>query len=47
MRFGMKAKAIEVMPVRARIAIRIGSREAWPQMLKGEERPAWLAIVLS
>ena len=32
---------------RARIAMRIGSSEVCPQMLKGEERPAWLAIVRS
>jgi hypothetical protein len=43
----MKAKAIDARPVRARIAMRIGSSEAWPQMLKGESRPAWLAMVRS
>jgi hypothetical protein len=44
---GTKAKATEAMAVQARMAIRIGSSEVWPQMLNGEERPAWEAMVRS
>ena len=47
LRFGINANAIDAIPVTPSKPIRIGSSEVCPQMLNGEERPAWLAIVLS
>ena len=45
---GTKAKAIEANASQGEDA-RCGAVQAraWPQMLNGETRPAWLAIVLS
>ena len=45
---GTKASAIAGRRCAARIAIRSHSSDrTWPQMLNGELRPAWAAIVRS
>ena len=46
-RRGMKAKSERREAGEARIAMRSGSSEVCPQMLKGESRPAWVAMVRS